>query len=229
MRLEQQCQLHQYFSFSNLFEAEQLTSQRAVSKKPMKHRSLWHSINTPHDRNPAIWLQRSPRSELTLIFRVRRTKTSAFSTSHYSRFCAPLKRALSFGVSPTSIILAPAKSCMMSPEVTIGEMPSSINVPAGTGWTMKENNGMCCTQVPFKFQVSFFPPFTWRWRRSKTPNLHKHQRFRWYQKLVKGQSDKQTSQYLKNCVCWKRLLLSESEVGICFLPLTINHFIICNF
>ncbi len=44
-------------------------------------------------------------------------------------FCAPLKSALSLGVSPTSIILAPASSCMMRPEVTMGEIPSSINVP----------------------------------------------------------------------------------------------------
>lgn len=44
-------------------------------------------------------------------------------------FWAPLKRALSFGVSPTSMILAPAKSCMMRPEVTMGEMPSSMSVP----------------------------------------------------------------------------------------------------
>ena len=45
------------------------------------------------------------------------------------RFCAPLKRALSLGVSPTSMILAPARSCMMRPEVTMGEMPNSIRVP----------------------------------------------------------------------------------------------------
>lgn len=51
-----------------------------------------------------------------------------YSTSHL-HFWAPLKRARSFGVSPTSIILAPAKSCMMRPEVTMGEIPSSINVP----------------------------------------------------------------------------------------------------
>ena len=44
-------------------------------------------------------------------------------------FWAPLKRALSFGVSPTSISLAPASNCMISPEVTMGEMPSSIKVP----------------------------------------------------------------------------------------------------
>lgn len=54
------------------------------------------------------------------------------SKSHL-HFWAPLKRARSFGVSPTSIILAPAKSCMMRPEVTIGEIPSSINVPEGDG------------------------------------------------------------------------------------------------
>ena len=44
-------------------------------------------------------------------------------------FCAPEKSALSFGVSPTSIIFAPAKSCMIKPEVTMGEIPSSIRVP----------------------------------------------------------------------------------------------------
>ncbi|RNA30810.1 hypothetical protein BpHYR1_015557 [Brachionus plicatilis] len=44
-------------------------------------------------------------------------------------FWAPLNRALSFGVSPTSIILAPANSCMIRPEVTIGEMPNSMRVP----------------------------------------------------------------------------------------------------
>ena len=55
------------------------------------------------------------------------------TSEHYPKphlhFWAPLKRARSFGVSPTSIILAPAKSCMMRPEVTMGEIPSSINVP----------------------------------------------------------------------------------------------------
>lgn len=51
---------------------------------------------------------------------------------HYLlHFWAPLKRARSFGVSPTSIIFAPAKSCMIRPEVTMGEMPSSIKVPWG--------------------------------------------------------------------------------------------------
>jgi hypothetical protein len=29
----------------------------------------------------------------------------------------------------TSMILAPARSCMIRPEVTIGEMPSSMSVP----------------------------------------------------------------------------------------------------
>ena len=33
------------------------------------------------------------------------------------------------GVSPTSMILAPANSCMMRPDVTMGEIPSSIKVP----------------------------------------------------------------------------------------------------
>lgn len=50
-------------------------------------------------------------------------------------FCAPLKRALSLGVSPTSMILAPARSCMIRPEVTMGEIPSSIRVPGWTGET----------------------------------------------------------------------------------------------
>ena len=44
-------------------------------------------------------------------------------------FWAPLKSALSFGVSPTSMILAPASNCMIRPDVTIGEIPSSIKVP----------------------------------------------------------------------------------------------------
>lgn len=48
-----------------------------------------------------------------------------------SHFWAPLKSARSFGVSPTSIIFAPASSCMIRPEVTIGEIPSSIRVPGG--------------------------------------------------------------------------------------------------
>lgn len=46
-----------------------------------------------------------------------------------SRFWAPLNRALSLGVSPTSMILAPANNCMIKPDVTIGEIPNSINVP----------------------------------------------------------------------------------------------------
>ena len=49
----------------------------------------------------------------------------------YLHFWAPLNRALSFGVSPTSMILAPASSCIIRPEVTIGEIPSSIRVPGG--------------------------------------------------------------------------------------------------
>ena len=44
-------------------------------------------------------------------------------------FCAPLNSALSFGVSPTSMILAPAKSCMINPDVTMGDIPNSISVP----------------------------------------------------------------------------------------------------
>lgn len=47
-----------------------------------------------------------------------------------SRFWAPLNRALSLGVSPTSMILAPASSCIIKPDVTIGEIPNSIKVPA---------------------------------------------------------------------------------------------------
>ena len=47
----------------------------------------------------------------------------------YLHFCAPLKSARSFGVSPTSMILAPASSCIMRPDVTIGDMPSSMRVP----------------------------------------------------------------------------------------------------
>ena len=56
-------------------------------------------------------------------------QTSEHHLKPHLHFWAPLKRARSFGVSPTSIILAPAKSCMMRPEVTMGEMPSSISVP----------------------------------------------------------------------------------------------------
>lgn len=56
-------------------------------------------------------------------------QTSEHHLQPHLHFWAPLKRARSFGVSPTSIILAPAKSCMMRPEVTMGEMPSSISVP----------------------------------------------------------------------------------------------------
>lgn len=48
---------------------------------------------------------------------------------YYLHFCAPLNKALSLGVSPTSIIFAPASSCMISPDVTIGDIPSSIRVP----------------------------------------------------------------------------------------------------
>lgn len=49
--------------------------------------------------------------------------------SECSHFWAPLKSALSLGVSPTSMILAPANNCMIKPDVTIGEIPSSIKVP----------------------------------------------------------------------------------------------------
>lgn len=56
-------------------------------------------------------------------------QTSEHHLKPHLHFWAPLKRARSLGVSPTSIILAPAKSCMMRPEVTMGEMPSSISVP----------------------------------------------------------------------------------------------------
>ena len=56
-------------------------------------------------------------------------QTSEHHPKSHLHFWAPLKRARSFGVSPTSIILAPAKSCMMRPEVTMGEIPSSISVP----------------------------------------------------------------------------------------------------
>lgn len=59
------------------------------------------------------------------------------------RFWAPLKRALSFGVSPTSIILAPASSCIMRPEVTIGEIPSSIRVPEGTALNSQQHKEQC--------------------------------------------------------------------------------------
>ena len=44
-------------------------------------------------------------------------------------FWAPLNNARSLGVSPTSMIFAPASNCMMSPDVTIGEIPNSIKVP----------------------------------------------------------------------------------------------------
>lgn len=47
----------------------------------------------------------------------------------YLHFCAPLNNALSFGVSPTSIIFAPWSSCIIRPEVTIGEIPNSMRVP----------------------------------------------------------------------------------------------------
>ena len=47
-----------------------------------------------------------------------------------SRFWAPPKRALSsLRVKSTSMRLAPARSCMIIPEVTMGEIPSSMRVP----------------------------------------------------------------------------------------------------
>lgn len=52
-----------------------------------------------------------------------------FNCINSSRFWAPLNRALSLGVSPTSMILAPANNCIIKPDVTIGEIPNSIKVP----------------------------------------------------------------------------------------------------
>ena len=46
-----------------------------------------------------------------------------------NNFCAPLNKARSRGVSPTSSIFAPANNCIMRPEVTMGEIPNSIKVP----------------------------------------------------------------------------------------------------
>jgi len=47
-----------------------------------------------------------------------------------SSFCAPWKSALSSLVPmSTSIMREPWRSCMTRPEVTIGEMPSSMRVP----------------------------------------------------------------------------------------------------
>lgn len=67
-------------------------------------------------------LQMSPSLEVSKDQRL-------FKVIEILHFWAPLKRALSFGVSPTSMILAPASSCMMRPEVTMGDIPSSIRVP----------------------------------------------------------------------------------------------------
>ena len=48
----------------------------------------------------------------------------------YSRFCAPPKSALSsFKLKSTSIKFAPARSCMIIPDVTMGVMPNSMSVP----------------------------------------------------------------------------------------------------
>ena len=45
-------------------------------------------------------------------------------------FCAPPKSARSsFRLWFTSMMREPASSCMTSPDVTIGEMPSSMSVP----------------------------------------------------------------------------------------------------
>jgi hypothetical protein len=60
-------------------------------------------------------------------------------------FWAPLNNARSLGVSPTSIIFAPAKSCMIRPDVTIGEMPSSINVPEDSQTTSANTRPNVCT------------------------------------------------------------------------------------
>lgn len=117
---------------SQTFLKEEVKANKpeSSSKRLSKYRNLEHRTNTEHDRNLHIWSQNSSHGKLTLsVAKVRRSKPSASDISRDSHFCAPLKRALSFGVSPTSIIFAPAKSCMMSPEVTMGEMPSSINVP----------------------------------------------------------------------------------------------------
>lgn len=46
------------------------------------------------------------------------------------RFCAPLNNTLSsFKLKSTSTRLAPARSCMIMPEVTMGVIPSSMRVP----------------------------------------------------------------------------------------------------
>ena len=47
-----------------------------------------------------------------------------------SSFCAPLSRSRSaFTLLSTSMIFDPASSCITRPDVTIGEMPSSMQVP----------------------------------------------------------------------------------------------------
>jgi hypothetical protein len=49
---------------------------------------------------------------------------------HDSRFCAPPNKARSsLRLKSTSTRLAPASSCIIMPDVTIGEIPSSIRVP----------------------------------------------------------------------------------------------------
>ncbi len=48
----------------------------------------------------------------------------------HSRFCAPENNARSsFKLKSTSIKFAPASSCMIIPDVTMGLMPNSIRVP----------------------------------------------------------------------------------------------------
>uniref|UniRef100_A0A2P2KV88 Protein transport protein Sec61 subunit alpha n=1 Tax=Rhizophora mucronata TaxID=61149 RepID=A0A2P2KV88_RHIMU len=47
-----------------------------------------------------------------------------------NNFCAPFKSARSSRtLLSTSMILDPARSCITSPEVTIGVIPSSMTVP----------------------------------------------------------------------------------------------------
>uniref|UniRef100_A0A8R1UY21 Uncharacterized protein n=1 Tax=Pristionchus pacificus TaxID=54126 RepID=A0A8R1UY21_PRIPA len=60
----------------------------------------------------------------TIVSQIREEQ-NIYQNNH-SRFCAPLKRARSLEESPTSMILAPARSYTMRPEVTMGEIPSSI-------------------------------------------------------------------------------------------------------
>ncbi len=61
------------------------------------------------------------------LIKIKKSKSQ--SMSQCIHFCAPLKSALSFGVSPTSIIFAPASNCIIRPEVTMGDIPNSIRVP----------------------------------------------------------------------------------------------------